>query len=61
MDEELKSVLRSMNDRLEEVIKTLSRVEARQIAVRHEIHEQAAPVVGSFASTDTGQAEEERK
>ena len=59
MDEELKGVLRSMNDRLEELIKTLSRVEARQIAVRHEIHEQA-PVVGSFASTDVGQQQEQK-
>jgi uncharacterized protein (UPF0335 family) len=36
--------------RLDDVVARLERIEQRQIAVREEIKETAAPVVGSFAS-----------
>ena len=51
MDEETKGTLRLMSERLDELLVTLKRIEARQIAVREEIKEQAPSVVGSFASS----------
>jgi len=50
MDEETKGTLRSINEKLQEIALVLKRIEDRQIAVRAEIKDQAAPVVGSFAS-----------
>jgi len=46
-----KGTLRSINERLQEIALILKRIEDRQIAVREEIKEQTAPVVGSFASS----------
>jgi transcriptional regulator with XRE-family HTH domain len=52
MDEETKGTLRSINERLQEIALVLKRIEDRQITVREEIKDQAAPVVGSFASSE---------
>jgi hypothetical protein len=52
MDEETKGILRSINQRLEEMALILKRIEDRQITVREEIKDQAPPVVGSFASSE---------
>ena len=41
-----------MNEKLDEVLVTLKRIEERQITVREEIKEQAGPVVGSFGSRE---------
>jgi uncharacterized protein (UPF0335 family) len=38
--------------KLDDIIARLERIEQRQIAVREEIKETAAPVVGSFASSE---------
>jgi hypothetical protein len=40
--------------KLDEILETLHRIEQRQILVKKEIEETAPPVVGSFASTDSG-------
>ena len=53
-DEETKSTLRLMLEKLEDLSLTLKRIEERQIAVRQEIKEQAAPEVRLFGSTVTG-------
>jgi hypothetical protein len=51
-DEETKSTLRLILEKLQELAVTLKRIEDRQIAVREEIKEQGPPVTGSFASTE---------
>ena len=53
-DEETKSTLRLILEKLEDLSLTLKRIEERQIAVRQEIKEQAAPEVRLFGSTVTG-------
>ena len=50
-DEETKSTLRAILEKLQELALTLKRIEERQITVRQEIKEQGAPEVGSFASS----------
>ena len=52
-DEETKSTLRAILENLQELAVTLKRIEDRQIAVRQEIKEQAAPEVRLFGSTVT--------
>jgi len=45
-------------EKLEEILATLKRIEARQIkttAMVEEVQEHEAPVVGSFASSDLGE------
>ena len=49
-DEETKSILRLILEKLEDLSLTLKRIEERQIAVRQEIKEQAAPEVRLFGS-----------
>ena len=51
-DEETKSILRLILEKLDDISSALKRIEERQIAVRQEIKEQAAPEVGSFGSTE---------
>jgi hypothetical protein len=51
-DEETRSTLRAISERLQEIAITLKRIEDRQIAVREEIKEQAPPATGSFASRE---------
>jgi len=41
--------------RLDLILETLNRIEARQIVVKGEVEAQTAPVVGSFASSDLGE------
>ena len=53
-DEETKSILRLILEKLEDLSLSLKRIEERQIVVRQEIKEQAAPEVRLFGSTVTG-------
>lgn len=39
--------------KLDQIIEILTRIEQRQITVREEIKEGAAPVIGSFGTIDT--------
>ena len=41
----------TIEEKLDKILEALARIEQRQIVVREEIKETAAPVVGSFAST----------
>jgi hypothetical protein len=46
------------DEKIDEILATLKRIEARQIkttALVEEVTEHEAPVVGSFASTDSGE------
>ena len=48
------------DEKIDEILATLKRIEARQIkttAMVEEVQEHEAPVVGSFASTDSGKKE----
>lgn len=42
----------TVDEKLDAILAILNRIEERQIAVREEIKDQAAPVTGSFASTE---------
>lgn len=41
----------TIDEKLDEIIKALERIEARQVQGLHEIKESAPPVMGSFASS----------
>jgi hypothetical protein len=41
-----------VEEKLDEILLILKRIEERQIRVREEIKEQVTPVVGSFASSE---------
>jgi len=45
------NVKMTTDDKLDQIIKTLERIEARQVEGLQKIEETAPPVVGSFAST----------
>ena len=49
-EEEIKGILRMIQERQDTIIQILNRIENRQIEVKKEI--EAEPVQGSFASSD---------